>query len=142
MKFPRSAKIFRGQMEAAPYAGVLFLLALFLLLQSSLVFTPGVRIRLPAAEDLPGVSGPTVAVSVDPTGQLYYENQAIKAESLEAQLKKVVQESKGNLTLIIQADESVNYKILVHLSTLARDIGIHEVLLAARPRVFSTPGQP
>ena len=44
MKFPRNARVFRGQLDAAPFASVLFLLVLFLLVQSSLVFVPGVRL--------------------------------------------------------------------------------------------------
>ena len=48
MKFPRNARIFRGQLDAAPYAIVFSCLLLFLLL-SSLVYTPGVSIRLPVS---------------------------------------------------------------------------------------------
>ena len=42
MRFPRNAKIFRGQLDAAPLAGVFFLLLIFFLLSSRLAFTPGV----------------------------------------------------------------------------------------------------
>jgi hypothetical protein len=41
MKFPRNARIFRGQLDAAPFAIVFSCLLLFLLL-SSLLYTPGV----------------------------------------------------------------------------------------------------
>jgi len=34
MKFPRNARIFRGQLDAAPFAIVFFLLVLFLMLAS------------------------------------------------------------------------------------------------------------
>ena len=49
MKFPRNARIFRGQLDASPFVGVLFLVAIFLLLNSSLVFVPGIAINLPEA---------------------------------------------------------------------------------------------
>jgi len=51
MKFPRQAKIFRGQLlDAAPVAGVAFLLLIFIQL-GSLLYTPGVLVQLknPAA---------------------------------------------------------------------------------------------
>ena len=50
MRFPRQAKIFRGQLDAAPVAGVVFLLLIFLVL-GSLIYTPGVLVNLnnPAA---------------------------------------------------------------------------------------------
>lgn len=50
MRFPRQAKIFRGQLDAAPVAGVVFLLLIFMQL-NSLLYTPGVLVHLhnPAA---------------------------------------------------------------------------------------------
>jgi biopolymer transport protein ExbD len=50
MRFPRQARIFRGQLDAAPVAGVVFLLLIFMQL-SSLLYTPGVLVHLnnPAA---------------------------------------------------------------------------------------------
>ena len=54
MRFPHNTKIFRGQLDAAPFLGVFFLLLIFLLLNSSLVFTPGVEIQLPETANVPG----------------------------------------------------------------------------------------
>ena len=42
MKFARNAKPFTGQLDVAPFAGVFFLLILFLVLNSSLVPPPGI----------------------------------------------------------------------------------------------------
>ena len=65
MRFPHNTKIFRGQLDAAPFVGVFFLLIIFLLLNSGLVFTTGVRIRLPEGVNLPGTDQPTAVVAVD-----------------------------------------------------------------------------
>ena len=48
MKFPRNARIFRGQLDAAPFAAVFFLLVIFMML-GSLVYTPGARLRVAAS---------------------------------------------------------------------------------------------
>ena len=53
MRFPRNRQIFRGQLDVAAFASVLFLLLIFILLRSQLVFTPGVPIRLIEADDTP-----------------------------------------------------------------------------------------
>jgi biopolymer transport protein ExbD len=45
MRFARHAKLFRGPLDAAPVAGVLLLLMMFMLL-GSLVYTPGVLVDL------------------------------------------------------------------------------------------------
>jgi len=133
MRFPRNTRIFRGQLDAGPYAAVLFVLVIFLLLNSSFVFTPGVPIRLPEAEKLPGPTSPTVAVAVDGSGQLYFQNQVIDEPRLKKKLQEAVSRSSEPLTLIMQADQDVKYKEVVRLGLLARATGIREALLATRP---------
>jgi biopolymer transport protein ExbD len=139
MKLPRNARILAGQLDSTALIGVFFVLLMFLMLQSSLVFTPGVRVQLPAAEALAGVGGPAVAVAVDYTGQFFFENQAVKEDELRERLRAAARESRRPLTLLIQADEAVNYKVIVRLSLLARESGIAEALLATRPKPFA-PG--
>lgn len=141
MKFPRNARIFRGQLDAAPFAAVFFLLVIFLML-SSLVYTPGVRLQLPVADNLPGTDKPTVSVAIDPGGRLYYENQIIERGQLQARLRAVASTSAEPLTLIVQADQGVSYRMLVDLTMLARDAGISEAWLATLPRAFSGNDSP
>ena len=133
MKFPRNARIFRGQLDAAPFVAVLFILALFLMI-SSLVYTPGIHVQLPVADGFPGTDKPTVAVAVDRNGRLYYENQGIEETDLKLRLRKAVSESPKPLVLVVEADEAVPYSQIVRLPLLARDAGIGEALLATLPR--------
>jgi biopolymer transport protein ExbD len=138
MRFPRNAKVFRGQLDAAPFAGVFFLLTLFLLL-ASLTYTPGVRLQLPAAPDLPGTDQPSLAVAVDPAGQFYFENQLVQADELKSRLQTAVKKSAAPLTLVVQADKAVKYEALVNLTLLARAVGIKDALLATLPRASDAP---
>ena len=140
MKFPRHAKIFRGQFDFAPYAGVCFLILIFLALNTSLVFTPGVPIELPEGRDLPGVSGPTVVVAVDRHGTFYFDNQVIAETNLQTRLLEAVAKNpKAPLTLVVQADKAVPQDLIVRLGKMARAAGIKEALLATRPQLFSQP---
>ncbi len=133
MKFPRNARIFRGQLDAAPFAAVLFLLVLFLMLGSR-VYTPGVRLQLPLADNLPGTDKPTVAVALDGQGRAYFENQVIDQKQLAVRLRQLAKESAQPLTLLVQADKAVTYEQLMRLTLLARDAGIMEAWLATLPR--------
>jgi biopolymer transport protein ExbD len=142
MRFPRTNKIFRGQLEAAPFAGVFFLLVIFLLLSSSLVFIPGVPIRLPEAVNLPGTANPTLVVALDATGQIYFENQLIPENQLKVKLRVAAEASKEPLTLVVQADKSVPYETLQRLLLLAGDAGIKEMLMATRPQVAPVAAPP
>jgi biopolymer transport protein ExbD len=142
MKFARNARIFRGHLDAAPFIGVFFVLILMVLL-GSLTYTPGVRLNLPRAlSDLPGVEGPTIAVEVDPNGQLYYENQAISREVLGAKLRAEVRKSEQPLTLVVRADKAVKYEQCVMLAELARSAGIKEAFLQTLPRAFDGAASP
>jgi biopolymer transport protein ExbD len=137
MKFPRNAKIFQGRLDAAPFAAVLFLLAIFILL-GSLLYTPGLRVgvELPGADDLPGTDRPTISVAVDRRGNFYFQNQQIGANELQARLRAAVKEMPELPTLVIHADRQVAYENLIRLTLLARRAGIRETWFATLPRVF------
>jgi biopolymer transport protein ExbD len=131
MKFPRNARIFRGQLDAAPFATVFFLLVIFLML-ASLVYTPGgVPLRLPVANDLPGLDERTVAVAVDAGGRLFFENQPVQASQLRDRLKQAAKASHEPLTLVVEADRTVTMDMTMRLTMLAREAGITNLLLAA-----------
>jgi biopolymer transport protein ExbD len=140
MKFPRNARIFRGHLDAAPFATVFFLLVIFLML-GSLIYTPGIRLQLPNADDLPGTDKRPVRVALDKNGGLYYENQVITENDLKGRLREAAKQSSEPLMLVVQADSAVSYGKLVSLTLLARDAGISEAWLAALPRVLGAPAQ-
>jgi biopolymer transport protein ExbD len=133
MKFPRRAKLFRNPFDMTAYAAVFFLMVIFLVLGAQ-HYTPGVKIELPVAEDLPGTDKPTITVAMDENGRYYYQSQIIEEAELKAQFTNRVANSAQPLTLVIQADKAVRQENLVRLSLIARDAGIREALLATLPR--------
>jgi biopolymer transport protein ExbD len=141
MKFPRNARLLRSTLDVAPFAVVFFLLVIFLSL-AELLPTPGLSLRLPAASDLPGTDKPTVTVAVDADGRLFFANQIVSENELKSHLAMAQKDSSAALTLVVEADKAVTYGQLVHLTLLARDVGIRDVLLATLPRVTSEPGPP
>ena len=140
MRFPRNARILRGQLDAAPFAAVFFLLVIFMML-GSLVYTPGARLelQLPQASGLPGSDKPAVRVAIDANGRLYYENQWIEENDLRRRLQAVVKKSAEPMTLVVLADRTVTYEKCLRLALLARDAGISEALLATLPRPYTAP---
>ena len=136
MKFARSVRIFRGQLDAAPFAAVFFLLVIFLML-GSLVYTPGIRLQPPAANGLPGLSQPSVSVAIDKNGRLYFENQWIEENELRGRLRAAAKNSTQPLTLLVHADKEATYEMILRLRLLASDAGIPEAFLAALPRPYA-----
>ena len=141
MKFPRNSRLLRGPFDMAPFAAVLFLLVIFLML-GALVPISGLPLRLPVADNLPGTDKPTVTVVVDANGRFYFANQIVNEDKLKSALKTAVQKSREPLTLVIQADKAVTYDQFIHLTLLARDAGIQNALLATLPRAVTAPAGP
>jgi biopolymer transport protein ExbD len=141
VKFPRHSRLLRGPFDMAPFAAVLFLLVMFLML-GGLLPTPGLPLRLPLATDLPGTDQPTIAIAVDAGGRYYFANQIIAEAKLVSALTNAVQKSREPLTLVVHADKAVTYEQLVRLTLLARDAGITNAWLATLPSVVTTPFEP
>lgn len=141
MKFPRNARLLRSPFDMAPFAAVLFLLVIFLML-GALVPISGLPLRLPVADNLPGTDKPAVTVAVDANGRFYFANQIVAEDKLKSALKAAVQKSREPLTLVIQADKAVTYDQFIHLTLLARDAGIQNALLATLPRAVTAPAGP
>jgi len=137
MRLALHVQFFRGRLDVAAFTGVVLLLGLFGLL-TRLVYTPGVRLQLPAAQDLPGTDRPTVAVAVDALGRFYFENQLVAERQLQQRLKELAGRSGQPLTLVVQADRNVTYQTLLRLTLLARQAGIHDALLAVLAAPFTT----
>ena len=143
MKFPRNTRLLRSPFDVAPFATVLFLLVIFLML-GALLPVQGLHVELqpPTASDLPGTDKPSVAVAIDSSGRFYFANKIIAENELSDDLAAAAKNSREPLTLVIHADKSVTYEQLVRLTMVAREAGIRDVLLATLPRVISTPDQP
>ena len=137
MRFPRNVKSFTGQLDTAPFAGVFFLLVLFLLLNSYLVPPQGVRIRLPeGSTNWPGAATPSVVVAVDRDEQYYFDRQAVQEADLKVKLKAKAKTSMQPLVLMIQADDAVRHGALVRLERMAHEAGIPEVWIQTSPPLF------
>ena len=136
MRFHRNVKMLRGRLDAAPVVTIFFLLLIFVLM-GTMVYTPGVHLELPVADDLPGLDQPSVHVGLDPNGRLYYANQLVSETNLVGQLRAAVESSSEPLTLVLHADRNVTQDSLVRVTLLARQAGIRQALLATLPRPFS-----
>ena len=127
MKFPQRMLLLCRPPDATPLAGVFFLLLFFLLLMS-----PGETVNLPAGELDPQSIGPAVAVAMDASGHLYFDNQRIDAAALQEKLRK----RGADLTVVVQADRALPYERITEIARLIRAAGVRKVLMATRPGLF------
>jgi biopolymer transport protein ExbD len=136
MKLPRNAKVFRGQLDVAPFMAVFLLMLLFIVLRQQITFVPGLSVALPEAVELSGVQGPAVTVVLDRNGQIYFDNRLLPAgqpDALKEYLRSAIEKAGHPVTLIVQQDREVKMDAWVQLCLAAREAGIRDVLLAAKP---------
>ena len=114
MRFPRNAKIFRGQLDAAPLAGVFFLLVIFLLL-ASLLYTPGTPIQFSSntVADVPRKN-----VSITKAGKVLFENRTYPTNLLE-QLRDVFKNLAPETTLVLNAEPGAPRQIISQVQQMA-----------------------
>ena len=144
MKFPRNAKVFRGQLDVAAFAGVFFALCLMLVFSTLLVHSPGVEIQLPEVLDarVQGVEPPVINVAVDAQGTIYFESQIIERASFKNRLSHVVAQFERPPTLIIQGDANADLSMVLSLCELASKSGVSKTLWATRmlePAIQTVP---
>ena len=134
MRFQRTTRLFRGQLDLAPFLCVLFPVALAALLHSHLVLPRGNRITLPASGVGPAVAPgePTLVLAVDKHQRLYFENQVTTLQALEQTLSRRAKSNPSNI-LLVEADVAVSHGFLVGLSELARRSGMREIVLSTLP---------
>ena len=139
MKFPRNARIFRGQLDAAPFVSVFFLLVIFVMLRS-LHYIPGVREELPSSGNLllPRTDRPTVSVAVT-TNAIYFENEKIMEGDLSNKLSAAAQKVSQPLILVLELDKNVTEEQSARLEVIAGNVGIQDVLRARLPGTSESP---
>jgi len=93
MRFPRQARIFRGQLDAAPVAGVVFLLLIFMQL-SSLLYTPGVLVDL---------NNPGATIRVGADGRIHFGTNFF-TEAETNLLREALRNSPAGPPFVVRAD--------------------------------------
>lgn len=141
MRYPRNTRIFRGQWDVGPFAGVFFLLLIMVVVCSPLVFQPGVPIELPAGDASVSYHGPSLVVAIDQAGIVYYRNKPVEDIELRVQLAGDASRMNNEATLVVQADGRVSYEVILRVARLAREAGLKQAVLATRnpmPSVLSS----
>ena len=121
MRYPRNAKIFRGQIDAAPFAGLFFLLVLMLFIFSTHVFVPGVRVAVAEREPAPELPGRTLRVEPE---AIHYKGEEHTLESFERVLRQEAKLGEVPRRLEFLADPRTPAETLEKVETLGLELGI------------------
>ncbi len=122
MRYPRNVKIFRGGVDAAPFAGLFFATMLFMVLFYSHVFFPGVPIALSGEEEAADLSERSVEVRADRSvrflGEMY--DPVAFREELKERAKR------GDLPsrIVIETEPGASEEVVTRVENLLTEAGV------------------
>jgi biopolymer transport protein ExbD len=143
MRIRPRVKVFAGQIDPIPLINVVFLLLIFFIISSSLVFQAGIPVELPKAVN-PSMSVTdklVITINRDASDLLFFNDKPVKWDELERELRELVLESKlimarraGTLgssresarspLVVLRADRNVPYARVMEVMSLARSLNL------------------
>jgi biopolymer transport protein ExbD len=131
MRFKRNKEDEPG-LGIAPLVDIVFLLLIFFMLTSHFDIASGIRINLPkAAHRVFEQEKENITLLMDSNGKIYLEGKEIKDDELRNKLRLMV-EKKDMIQLVLQADKEARHGRVVQIMDLAKNAGIHSIIIAAR----------
>ncbi len=153
MKLKTNLKIVSGQLDIAAMVDVVFLLLLFFMLSSSLVFQPGISVELPKSHTSSMSAAEKIIITItrkDGGELLFFNDNPVAWTELEHQLTELAYSSKTldatrrgeakntsstanagvagpTPKVVLRADKNVAYGRIVEVMSLARslDLGVY-----------------
>jgi biopolymer transport protein ExbD len=132
MRF-RKKKEDESRISIAPLIDIVFLLLIFFMVTSHYDIASGVRINLPKVTKkiMDSEDENRITLIIDKTARIYLDGSIIDKETLKKRLENEVKE-RGLLYLILQADSDVKHGKVLEIMDLAKSVGVHSIIIAAR----------
>lgn len=132
MKLTRTKQYNFGWLVLFPLVDVAFLLMFFLLLSSNFMLQPGISLSLPFSRFTlgPQINQQIISITGGAVPAIYFRNQKVNLEQLGPLLDAAKHE---NRSIIIKADRSTPYELVIAVTNAALEHGISSVSLATTP---------
>src|ERR1041385_3234627 len=129
MKLTRTKQYNFGWLVLFPLVDVAFLLMFFLLLSSNFMLQPGISLTLPFSRFTlgPQINQQIISITGGAVPAIYFRDQKTTLEQLGPLLDAAKRE---NRSIIIKADRSTPYELVIAVSNAALEHGINSVALA------------
>lgn len=110
---------------------VLFLLLIFLMVSSTFLENPGIKLELPVAESSVLVEQKEFTLFVNKNGSIFLNESEVNLVDLEQRIKEVLPEMKDG-SLILKADKEVNYGLVVKVMDGVKKSGVKKLVIGTR----------
>jgi biopolymer transport protein ExbD len=129
MKLSRTSQINFGWLCVFPLLDVVFLLILFFLLSSNFVLQPGISVTVPFSRFTlpPRPNQEIVSIVGGPNPTIYLRDQKVSLDQLGPAFEATKREGGS---IVIKADRTVSYDLVMAVTNSALEHGISSVALA------------
>ncbi|MDQ6808964.1 MAG: biopolymer transporter ExbD [Verrucomicrobiota bacterium] len=132
MKLSRTKEYHFGWLAVIPMLDVVFILIFFLLLSSNFILQPGIAVSVPLSRFTlgPQINPQIISITGGGAPSIYFRDQKISLEQLGPLLDTAKKEARP---IIIKADRSTPYALVIAVTNSALEHGIASVSLATTP---------
>lgn len=132
MKLSRTKEYNFGWLVFVALVDLAFLLVFFLLFSSNFILQPGISVSMPFSRFTlgPQINQQIISITGGAAPAIYFRDQKMKLEQLGPLLDAAKREGQS---IIIRADRSTPYELVVAVTNAALEHGITSVALAATP---------
>lgn len=130
---PRGAK--RARIEIVPLIDIVFfLLATFVMVSLSMVKNQGIQVNLPiASSSAPQERQETTTVSINASGEYFFNKEALPFEQVVEKLKSLKAENKDP-RVFINGDEKAEFGRAIAVLDEVRKLGISKVAIQTKSK--------
>ena len=137
MRFRSKSKLLElekgsSTIDIVPLINIVFLLLIFFMLTSSLLFQPGIKINLPKAVTSEVLHEENIAITVTSENLLYIDDKAVALAELSKKMAKETAQSKK--PVLIKADRRASMGRVVEVWDICRASGVSQINIATNPQ--------
>lgn len=110
---------------------VMFLLLIFLLISSTFLEQPGIKLELPETKNTETVKQREFTIFVDKTGKIFLNEAEVSEIELEKKIKKVLPEMKDK-AIILKADNSASHGVVVKIMDIIKRSGVKKLVIGTK----------
>ncbi|MCP5104052.1 MAG: biopolymer transporter ExbD [bacterium] len=110
---------------------VLFLLLIFMMVSSTFLEQPGIKLELPHADSAVVVEQKDYVLFVDKQGKMFLNDKEVPMTNLEKRIKDALPQLKDG-ALILKADQDVSHGIVVQIMDIVKKSGIKKLIIGTK----------
>ncbi len=134
MQFRKRREMRKAKIEIIPMVDTMFFLLVFFMLSSlALTRQNGLPVNLPKASTAPKQQPVDLTITLDSQGKIFVNKNLVELKDLSAALVNQAGGAKADfdkVTVVINADKTVNYGLVIQCIDEARTVGISKFGMA------------